>query len=76
MLGNEKKLAAGFISNIVYEETDVACKRLHTIAEKVGKENLVQVHPDCGFGGTDPNLVEPILRNMQKVANKFTISNY
>ncbi len=72
---NGKKLAAGFISNIFYEEKDVALKRLHTIAEKVGRENLVQGHPDCGFGGTNPNLVEPILRTMEKVVDEFTFSN-
>ncbi len=72
---NGKKLAAGFISNIVYEEKDVALRRLYTIAEKVGRENLVQVHPDCGFGGTDRNLVEPILRTMEKATDEFTQSN-
>jgi 5-methyltetrahydropteroyltriglutamate--homocysteine methyltransferase len=72
---NGKKLAAGFISNIAYEEKDVALKRLYTIAEKVGRENLAQVHPDCGFGGTDPNLVELILRTMEKATDEFSLSN-
>lgn len=72
---NGKKLAAGFISNIVYEGKEVAVERLYRIAEKVGRENIVQVHPDCGFGGTDPNLVESILKNMEKAADAFTLSN-
>lgn len=68
---NGKKLAVGFISNVVLEGKGIAKERLFKVAKKVGRENIAHVHPDCGFGGTDPILVEPILENMEKASNDF-----
>jgi methionine synthase II (cobalamin-independent) len=66
-----KKFGVGFISNTYLEETSVALSRLRSISEKVSMENIAYIHPDCGFAPTQPELVEPILRNMKTASDTF-----
>lgn len=66
-----KKLGVGFISNVAIEDTGTALKRLNSIAEIVGPDNIAYVHPDCGFGPTSPEMVEPILKNMKEASDIF-----
>jgi 5-methyltetrahydropteroyltriglutamate--homocysteine methyltransferase len=66
-----KKLGVGFISNTALEDSDTALRRLNKIAGIVGVDNVAYIHPDCGFGSTSPELVEPILRNMKGASDVF-----
>jgi 5-methyltetrahydropteroyltriglutamate--homocysteine methyltransferase len=66
-----KKLGVGFISNTSLENSETALTRLKEIAEIVGVDNIAYIHPDCGFGSTSPELVEPILRNMKGASDSF-----
>jgi 5-methyltetrahydropteroyltriglutamate--homocysteine methyltransferase len=66
-----KKLGVGFISNTSLENSETALTRLKEIAEIVGVDNIAYIHPDCGFGSTSPELVEPILRNMKEASDSF-----
>jgi len=70
-LGEGKRLGVGFISNTYLEEVDAASKRLGAISEIVGVDHIAYIHPDCGFGSTSPELVEPILRNMKEASDIF-----
>jgi methionine synthase II (cobalamin-independent) len=67
---NNKKLGVGFILNTELEDLQVTGKRLKNIVEKVGMENIAYLHPDCGFGSTKPELIEPILKNMVSILGK------
>jgi methionine synthase II (cobalamin-independent) len=71
---NGKKLGVGFISNIDVEDVKVVKERLKRLEDVVGLENIAYVHPDCGFGSTQPELVEPILKNMEKVLERYQAS--
>jgi methionine synthase II (cobalamin-independent) len=66
-----KRLGVGFVSNTSLEDSDTALRRLNRIAEIVGVDNIAYIHPDCGFGPTTPELVEPILRNMKEASDVF-----
>jgi methionine synthase II (cobalamin-independent) len=72
----EKKLGVGCISvqannrNDV-EDVDVVARRLKYIVGKVGRENVVLVHPDCGLKSTDPEAVEFILEHMLSAIKLF-----
>ena len=66
-----KRLGVGFISNTSLEDSDTALRRLNRIAGIVGVDNIAYIHPDCGFGPTPPELVEPILRNMKEASDVF-----
>ena len=66
-----KKLGVGFISNTSLEDSDVALMRLKKIAGTIGVDKIAYIHPDCGFGLTAPELVEPILRNMKEASDSF-----
>jgi 5-methyltetrahydropteroyltriglutamate--homocysteine methyltransferase len=66
-----KRLGVGFISNTSLEDSDTALRRLNKIAGIVGVDNIAYIHPDCGFGPTPPELVEPILRNMKNASDVF-----
>ncbi len=70
-LKSGKKLGVGFISNTSLEDPDTALKRLNKIAKIVGVDDIAYLHPDCGFGPTPPELVEPILRNMKEASDCF-----
>jgi len=69
--GNQKRLGAGFISNTIIEDEDIALKRLMRISDIVGLENIAYLHPDCGFGATPPQNVRPILESMKKASDRF-----
>lgn len=61
-----KKLGAGVISVSPIHEHDIekpeaVRKRIETIAEIVGEENIAFLHPDCGLGATRKEYVEGIL---------------
>jgi len=45
--------------------------RLKKIAGTIGVDKIAYIHPDCGFGLTAPELVEPILRNMKEASDSF-----
>jgi 5-methyltetrahydropteroyltriglutamate--homocysteine methyltransferase len=66
-----KRLGVGFTSNTSLEDSAISLERLRRIAEAVGVDNIAYIHPDCGFGSTPPELVEPILRNMKEVSDAF-----
>lgn len=66
-----KRLGVGFISNTSLEDPDTALRRLNRIAAIVGVDNIAYIHPDCGFGSTTPELVEPILSNMKEASDVF-----
>ena len=66
-----KMLGVGFISNTFLEGFDTTLNRLQRIAGIVGSDNIAYIHPDCGFGSTSPELVEPILRNMKETSDVF-----
>jgi len=66
-----KRLGVGFTSNTSLEDSATSLERLRRIAETVGVDNIAYIHPDCGFGPTPPELVEPILRNMKEASDAF-----
>lgn len=68
---NQIRLGAGFISNLVIEDDQTALKRLIEISKIVGLENIVYLHPDCGFGATPYQNVRPILESMKKASDTF-----
>lgn len=68
---NRKKLGVGFVSNTEVEDVKTAFKTLKKVSEKVGPENISLVNPFCGFFGTKPELVEPILANMKEASELF-----
>jgi 5-methyltetrahydropteroyltriglutamate--homocysteine methyltransferase len=68
---NNKKLGAGFILNTDTEDEQVTANRLKQIIVNVGAENIACVHPDCGFGETPIEKVQPILENMKKISDEF-----
>jgi methionine synthase II (cobalamin-independent) len=70
-LRDEKRFGVGFISNTFLEEPDTVLSRLQGIARILSSDNIAYIHPDCGFGSTSPELVEPILRNMRDVSDVF-----
>jgi len=65
----EKKLGAGCISVQAaskgdVEKVEVVTRRLRSIIEKVGEEQIEFAHPDCGLRNTNPEAVELILERM------------
>ena len=62
---NHKKLGAGFISNTKVENQQKIKNRYYRIEEKIGKENIRYLHPDCGFALSSINIVEKILEKMK-----------
>jgi methionine synthase II (cobalamin-independent) len=68
---NQKKLGAGFISNLIVEDEKTALQRLTKISEIAGSENIVYLHPDCGFGITPYQNVRQILESMKKASDAF-----
>ena len=64
------KLAAGFISNNIVEDEATVVERYNRIVEKVGKENIRYLCPDCGFRVTAPKKVKIILEKMVQVAKQ------
>ena len=62
---HDKKLAAGFISKINVEDTRKVIERYRRIEEKVGRENIRYIHPDCGFRMTPLEKVKLILEKMK-----------
>ncbi|MDQ1278811.1 MAG: 5-methyltetrahydropteroyltriglutamate--homocysteine methyltransferase [Thermoproteota archaeon] len=68
---HHKRLGAGFISNLIVEDEKIALERLTRISKIVGVENIVYLHPDCGFGSTPKQNVKPILENMEKTSDTF-----
>lgn len=77
---NGKKLGAGIVSvsprNIdsVDAPADVSA-RLSVIVDRIGTENIEYVHPDCGLGATQPDLVETILKNFDEGTRLFEHSS-
>ena len=69
---NNKKLGAGFISNIKVEDQKTIRERYFEIEKRVGKEHIKYLHPDCGFALVSPNKVKQILENM-RVVSKLVI---
>jgi 5-methyltetrahydropteroyltriglutamate--homocysteine methyltransferase len=67
-----KKLSAGFISNIRVEDEKTVIERYRRIEEKVGRENIRYINPDCGFRMTPFEKVKLILEKMKMVADKIT----
>ena len=71
-----KKLGAGCISVTPLTEAEVhtpeqVASKLREIVDKVGRENIAYVHPDCGMRATDGSLVPIILRNMRAGVDLF-----
>jgi len=66
---NNKKLGAGFISNINIENQKITKERYFEIEKRVGKENIKYLHPDCGFALASTDKVNQILENMRVVSN-------
>ncbi len=64
-----KKLGAGFISNINIENQKIIKDRYFEIEKRVGKENIKYLHPDCGFALVSQDRVKKILKNMRLVSN-------
>ncbi len=64
------KLAAGFISNNTVEDDVTIIERYNRIVEKVGRENVRYLCPDCGFRATPLKKVQLILEKMQTVAKQ------
>lgn len=71
---NNKKLGAGFISNIRIENQRTIMDRFLKIEKKIGLENIKYLHPDCGFALVEIALVKKILRNMRLVSNRISLS--
>jgi 5-methyltetrahydropteroyltriglutamate--homocysteine methyltransferase len=68
---HSKKLSAGIISNINIEDEITVIDRYNRIVEKVGKENIRYISPDCGFRMTPLEKVKLILARMKTVADKI-----
>lgn len=73
---NDKRLGAGCISVTPLSEEQVntpemVSAKLKEIAGKVGLENVVCAHPDCGMRATNKSLVPIILRNMRAGVRLF-----
>jgi 5-methyltetrahydropteroyltriglutamate--homocysteine methyltransferase len=66
-----KKLAVGIISNVDVEDEKIILKRYNRIEEKVGRENIRYVQPDCGFRMTPIKKVRLILEKMKLAADKI-----
>lgn len=61
-----KRLGVGCVSVQVakredVEKLDVVVERLRVIMNKIGKERVAFLHPDCGLRSTSEEAVEPIL---------------
>ena len=69
-----KKLSAGFISNISVEDEKTVIERYRRIEEKIGRENIRYINPDCGFRITPFEKVKLILERMKMVADKNNIA--
>ena len=68
---HDKKLAAGFISKINVEDTRKVIERYRRIEEKVGRENIRYIHPDCGFRMTPLEKVKLILEKMKMATDEI-----
>jgi methionine synthase II (cobalamin-independent) len=66
---HDKKLAAGFISNINVEDERIIIKRYNKIEKTAGRENIGYIQPDCGFRMTPLEKVRLILEKMKMVAD-------
>jgi len=69
-----KKLGIGCVSVQVnkreeVEKLDVIVRRLRTVKDKIGKEMIAFLHPDCGLRSTDEEAVEPILEMLASAAS-------
>jgi len=71
-----KKLGAGVISVSPLNEKDIetpeiVAKRIKTIVDIIGEENIAYVHPDCGLGATRKEYVEGILDGFYQGSNLY-----
>jgi methionine synthase II (cobalamin-independent) len=69
---HQKKLGAGFISNVKIENKKTVVNRYNKIKGIVGKENIKYLHPDCGFALAQIDEVNQILKIMKIVANQVS----
>jgi len=73
---SDKKLAAGIISVSAktvkdIERPEAVAKRLRTIVDRIGLDNLAYVTPDCYLRGMDRELIEFTLTNFTKGTDLF-----
>jgi len=71
-----KRLGAGVISVSPIHDCDIetpetVAKRIETISNIVGEENIAFLHPDCGLGATKKEYVEGILDAFQRGCNLY-----
>lgn len=71
--GHGKKLGVGCVSVQARkkEEVETAESVLHTfkvIRDKIGKQEIALLHPDCGLRGTGEDALEPILERVSESA--------
>ncbi len=71
-----KKLGVGCVSvqatkEEEVEKLDVVVQRLKAIAEKIGKENIALLHPECGLRNTGEDAVDPILDVLARSAKRL-----
>ena len=69
----QKKLGVGCVSvqavrREQVEGPDVVLKRLETVVQRVGKDKIACLHPDCGLRSTGEEAVEPILERVSSSA--------
>jgi 5-methyltetrahydropteroyltriglutamate--homocysteine methyltransferase len=73
---SDKKLAAGIISVSARAAKDVerpqtVARRLRTIVDRIGLDNLAYVTPDCYFRALDKELVDDVLTGFTKGTDIF-----
>jgi 5-methyltetrahydropteroyltriglutamate--homocysteine methyltransferase len=71
-----KKLGVGCVSVQVarkeeVDKRDVVFERLKIVRDRIGREMVAYLHPDCGLRPTGEDAVEPILETLASSANFF-----
>jgi 5-methyltetrahydropteroyltriglutamate--homocysteine methyltransferase len=69
LIAEQKKLGVGCVSvqatrGEQVEKPDVVLNRLETIVQRIGKDRVAFLHPDCGLRSTGEEAVEPILERL------------
>jgi len=65
----QKRLGVGCVSvqairREQVDRPDVVLKRLETVVQRIGKDRIAFLHPDCGMRSTGEEAVEPILERL------------
>jgi methionine synthase II (cobalamin-independent) len=73
LIAKQKKLGVGCVSVQASKEEqvdkpDVVLKRLETVVQRIGKDRIAFLHPDCGLRNTGEEALEPILKRLSSSA--------